>query len=596
MVLQGPCGCGKRTYVGSVATAYGLPFVVPEDPDTMAKVLKYCVAAPGVMTSTGCVPLARVLGAVTGRPQDTDEAQEALLARLPTVHYLFGLEADEDPRQATAELLAAAAADALMPGLFVIGLNEFPFPLRALRTSKAVAHVTLPSTLPDLRQQAIAKAWRHVGAVAHAAVDADLLPEERADVLEAMGPDGAPVDGHPCRVRVCRSTARGPHGLHLRVRVAAVPVGALAGCSVTHALRRVARGQDPVWEVDAAACEHSVWAAVAVPPVLLDALSRGQVVLEAFRDLRASRRHAVHTFLQAALQAGQATAFGARAVPAPVMAALADHLQGLALDPEDTALLRAEVVEAGTRDGPEALLRFGPGHVPSALHRVVQHPRVRLHVKVVPVGAESGGASASASAALPRVGGPCAPRWQEAALDHAVLARVGHTVTNMPAAVTWLLSTLSCPLGASLDTEWACVQMLLEGWGPSVSTTFWGTAMGADGFQGVDWTAVLDTRSTADLQPFYAHALSALPILQARTLARACVRARGASAGAGAGGASKITIDFKDPMCNWHAERQRRQEVLRDREAARNPQALFSWRDIVEGPAAFTPGHFAAQS
>ena len=68
MVLQGPCGCGKRTYVAAAAAAYGLPFVIPETPDSMGKVLRYCVATPGTVTSTGCVPLTRILGSVMGRP------------------------------------------------------------------------------------------------------------------------------------------------------------------------------------------------------------------------------------------------------------------------------------------------------------------------------------------------------------------------------------------------------------------------------------------------------------------------------------------------------------------------------------------------
>jgi hypothetical protein len=598
MVLQGPCGCGKRSYVATAASAYGLPFVVPESPDNMGKVLKYCVAAPGTVTSTGCVPLTRILGAVAGKPT-ADDPQDALLARLPTVHYFFGLEADEDPRQATAALLEAAAADALMPGLFVIALNEFPFPLRALRTCKAATHVTLPSNLPDLRQQAIAKAWRHVGAAAHATVDADLMPEERADLLVAMGPDGRPVDGHPSRVTVCRSATGGPvAGFTLRVRVAGTTTCS-AGNSVTAALRRVARGRDPVWQVDAVADE--AWVAVPVSTVLLGVMTRGQVVLDAFREVRASRRHAVQGFLHATFELGQGVPFGATGVPAGGLAALDAHLQGLALDPEDTQLLQAHVLQAALHGGPAVLLSFGPGHVPDpALNRVLQYPRVRLQVVASaepPDAGEAFAADAGKAGSTTRV----AVGWEEAALDHAVLARVTHTVTNMPAAVTWLLSALSCPAGATLDTEWTCVQTLLEGWGPSVGTTFWGCAMNADGFQGIDWAAVLDTRSTADLEPFYAHTLSAVPILQARDQARR--RARQHSAGAGtsasasASGAQKITVTFKDPMCWWHSERQRRQEAFRSQDrllpTAECPlPQVFTWREVVEGPTAFTPGSF----
>jgi hypothetical protein len=409
LVIRGPPGCGKRSYVRKVCAHYGVAFGVPEAVDTFRGLVAFMTQGSGAANAhvgSGPPPPARAW-------------------------YFFGLEGDGTPEAALGALLALARggdsgtgkSTAALAGLVVIALHEFTAPLAPLRTSPDVVRVSAGAKAPDLRRGA---ATVGVTAVAGAAVVVTRTVwveggAEGAKTLQAVmhGPEAGPgepvpvpgVEGKWFQLTVNRRSCTGVFAV--AVTLHGRPEGAAAVRAWARDLRR-----------------HGLCNVVWDPPVatvvvtsVMGGPSRAQVVLDLYAGLHQRRMWALRAAVTTLAQDARRDCHVAGMEPA--RKGFAARLAASLLEDEDVARWAGacntldDVLDLERAVGPRSdiTMRLACAEVPDG-GVPADKPR------------HGGGSRGAAAAALERAGDT---------VSGSVMAAVRRELGSLPEGARWLL-------------------------------------------------------------------------------------------------------------------------------------------------------------
>ena len=546
LVVHGPPGSGKRSFVGLAAEGHGLKVEVPEDVDTIAAMVDFCCQSK---------KSSRPLSSCGGASLATLLLREAPGHPRPRVFYFFGLEADTDDTGALPVLLSALQSGSLPPGnLFVLALTEFSYALRTLRTCRAATTVTLPSDSPDLRQAAMLQLVRRAASSARVAVTVTVGSfKELEALMAACGPDASlaseeQVVETPSAVVLTVLREEPPRSRQgtATAQVLCAPSGKAATdisqktppCPVCGTVC----GTAPVTEAHRKLCTAAMAAgAVGVGRHTCGDLgcafdlrvrSRALGVVSLFTHVQRARQAFINSFVHLVTQAASEAGFGAKCLSPDTWGALKGALYAGVLERNDEDMLW----QAAVRSAPAELLTW-----------TRRLPGVVAHLQATPSVCILCSTTSDPDGAGPPFQTPprtlCTQGRDPGAFSlEAVLGRLNRSVQSLVSAAEWLLK----PGKGTPRTDWDCVDHVQTTWGPLASTVFWASAGAAPAFAELPmtaWADVLDTRSALrQWSPFEAAA-----VVEARAWARAT------SVG---NSTSFATLDFNGAPCKWGAQRQ----------------------------------------